>query len=94
MKKGLVISWYFPPINSSEGLCTFKLLKNSPISKACGTPYSTSRGILGLTEATAKTGSGRFLDLFEYLEKQRAMLPQNPSVTALCSALAAFCGAA
>lgn len=47
-----------------------------------------------LTEATAKTGSGRFLDLFEYLEKQRAMLPQNPSVTALCSALAAFCGAA
>ena len=31
MKKGLVISWYFPPINSSEGLCTFKLLKNSKI---------------------------------------------------------------
>ncbi len=28
-KKGLVISWYFPPINSSEGICTFKLLKNS-----------------------------------------------------------------
>lgn len=28
-KKGLVISWYFPPINSSEGTCTFKLLKNS-----------------------------------------------------------------
>lgn len=31
-KKGLVISWYFPPINSSEGLCTFKLLKNSKFS--------------------------------------------------------------
>lgn len=29
MRKGLVISWYFPPINSSEGLVTFKLLKNS-----------------------------------------------------------------
>lgn len=28
-KKGIVISWYFPPINSSEGICTFKLLKNS-----------------------------------------------------------------
>lgn len=28
-KKGFVISWYFPPINSSEGTCTFKLLKNS-----------------------------------------------------------------
>lgn len=29
MKKVLVISWFFPPINSSEGLVTFKLLKNS-----------------------------------------------------------------
>ena len=29
MKKILVISWYFPPINSSEGLVTYKLLKNS-----------------------------------------------------------------
>lgn len=28
-KKCFVISWYFPPINSSEGLCTYKLLKNS-----------------------------------------------------------------
>lgn len=27
--KGLVISWFFPPINSSEGLVTFKLIKNS-----------------------------------------------------------------
>lgn len=27
--RGFVISWYFPPINSSEGLVTFKLLKNS-----------------------------------------------------------------
>ena len=26
---GYVISWFFPPINSSEGLVTFKLLKNS-----------------------------------------------------------------
>lgn len=29
MKKAFVISWFFPPINSSEGLVTFKLLKNS-----------------------------------------------------------------
>lgn len=28
-KKVFVISWFFPPINSSEGLVTFKLLKNS-----------------------------------------------------------------
>lgn len=32
MKKGFVISWFFPPINSSEGLVTFKLLKNSKYS--------------------------------------------------------------
>ncbi len=29
MKRILVISWYFPPINSSEGLVTYKLLNNS-----------------------------------------------------------------
>ena len=29
MKTGFVISWYYPPGNSSEGLVTFKLLKNS-----------------------------------------------------------------
>ena len=32
MKKGFVISWYYPPGNSSEGLVTFKLLKNSKYS--------------------------------------------------------------
>ena len=29
MKKILVISWFYPPINSSEGLVTFKLINNS-----------------------------------------------------------------
>lgn len=29
MKRILVISWFYPPINSSEGLVTYKLLKNS-----------------------------------------------------------------
>jgi len=29
--KGFVISWFFPPINSSEGLITYKLLKRSNI---------------------------------------------------------------
>lgn len=29
MKKILVISWFYPPINSSEGLVTYKLLRNS-----------------------------------------------------------------
>lgn len=31
MKRMLVVSWYFPPINSSEGLVTYKLLKNSKL---------------------------------------------------------------
>ena len=30
-KRMLVISWYFPPINSSEGLVTYKLLNNSSL---------------------------------------------------------------
>jgi glycosyltransferase involved in cell wall biosynthesis len=29
--KGLVISWFFPPATSAEGLVTFKLLKNSKL---------------------------------------------------------------
>ncbi len=29
MKKGFVISWFYPPGNSSEGLVTYKLLSNS-----------------------------------------------------------------
>ena len=29
MKKIFVISWYYPPINSSEGLVTWKLLNRS-----------------------------------------------------------------
>ena len=31
-KRILVISWFFPPINSSEGLVTYKLLKNSSLN--------------------------------------------------------------
>ena len=42
--------------------------------------------------AAAQTGDRRYVDTFEYLEKQRAMLNQNPSVTALAGALAAYCG--
>lgn len=29
MKRILVVSWFYPPVNSSEGLVTYKLLKNS-----------------------------------------------------------------
>ena len=45
-----------------------------------------------LTLSAGRTGNRRYVDIFEYLEKQRAMLIQNPSVTALSGALAAFCG--
>lgn len=31
MKKIFVISWFFPPINSSEGLVTYKLINNSKL---------------------------------------------------------------
>lgn len=31
MKRILVVSWFYPPINSSEGLVTYKLLKNSKL---------------------------------------------------------------
>lgn len=31
MKKGFVISWFYPPGNSSEGLVTYKLLSNSKL---------------------------------------------------------------
>lgn len=31
MKRVLVISWFYPPINSSEGLVTYKLLRNSKL---------------------------------------------------------------
>ena len=45
-----------------------------------------------LTQTVRRTGDRRCLDIFEYLEKQRSMLIQNPSLTALAGALAAFCG--
>lgn len=32
MKKILVISWFYPPVNSSEGIVTFKLINNSKYS--------------------------------------------------------------
>ena len=31
-KRILVISWFYPPVNSSEGLVTYKLLKASQYS--------------------------------------------------------------
>ncbi len=48
--KGLVISWYFPPINSSEGLVTFKLLKNSKFKYDVFTQNSSTAWTYGANE--------------------------------------------
>ena len=40
-----------------------------------------------------ETGDARCLDAYGYIEKQQTMLLQNPSVSALAGALAAFCAA-
>lgn len=48
--KGFVISWYFPPINSSEGLVTFKLLKNSKYTYDVFTQNSNEAWTYGSNE--------------------------------------------
>lgn len=44
-----------------------------------------------LCRTAASSGGWREISVFEYLEQQRAMLVQNPSLAALSGALAAFC---
>lgn len=44
-----------------------------------------------LLEMTKQKPDSRSILIFDYLEQQRDMLVQNPSVTALAGALAAFC---
>jgi len=46
-----------------------------------------------LAEKCRATGDRRTVRIFDYLEKQQAMLTQNPSVSALAGALAAYCAA-
>lgn len=90
-----------PALTAARNFC-FALQKGElAIYTACQEAQKLSREEYGdfcdeccrlLTSAVAKTGSGRYLTIFEYLEKQRAMLLQNPSVTSLTLALSAFCG--
>ena len=49
--KGFVISWYFPPINSSEGLVTFKLLSNSKYTYDVFTQNSNTSWTYGKNES-------------------------------------------
>lgn len=42
MKKILVISWFFPPVNSSEGLVTYKLINNSKYEYDVFTQHNNS----------------------------------------------------
>lgn len=62
--KGFVISWFYPPINSSEGLVTFKLLSRSKIAhdiytqKDNGT-WSYNKNEKSLVSAHLKTIFGK-----------------------------------
>ena len=48
MKKIFVISWYYPPINSSEGLVTWKLLNRSEYAYDVFTQNSVEAWSYGL----------------------------------------------
>lgn len=48
--KGFVISWFYPPMNSSEGLVTFKLLKKSKYSYDVFTQNTCKNWSYGNTE--------------------------------------------
>lgn len=48
--KGFVISWFFPPMNSSEGLVTFKLLKKSKYNYDVFTQSTCKNWSYGNTE--------------------------------------------
>ena len=49
-KKVLVISWFFPPINSSEGLVTYKLLNNSKLEYDVYTQYNNESWSYGKSD--------------------------------------------
>lgn len=44
-KKGFVVSWFYPPINSSESFVTFKLLSNSKLRYDVWTRDNRSEGV-------------------------------------------------
>lgn len=74
MKKGLVISWYFPPINSSEGLVTFKLLKNSKYEYDVFTQNSNTNWSYGanadkLTSSNINTIFAKTKDINEWVKE-------------------------
>lgn len=48
--KGFIISWFFPPNNSSEGLVTFKLLKRSKFQYDVFTQKKHQNWSYGITE--------------------------------------------
>ena len=53
--KGFVISWFFPPMNSSEGLVTFKLLKESNFTFDVFTQNTCRSWAYGITEEKLKS---------------------------------------
>lgn len=74
--KGLVISWYFPPINSSEGLVTFKLLKNSKFEYDVFTQsadktwsYDTNETKLSSSNVTNLNIGDKWMSYVDWIEK-------------------------
>lgn len=57
MKKGFVVSWFYPPGNSSEGLVTYKLLKNSKLEYDVFAKDNENAGVWdrNLVEATLQS---------------------------------------
>jgi glycosyltransferase involved in cell wall biosynthesis len=79
--RGFVISWFYPPINSSEGLVTFKLLNRSAVSHDVFTQkddsswsYNSSENKLTNPKIKTIFGNGNSLDEWvqscvEYFDK-------------------------
>ena len=59
MKRILVISWFYPPVNSSEGLVTFKLLNNSKYDYDVYTQNSSTDWSYGRNVAFENHGNVR-----------------------------------
>lgn len=64
-KKGLVISWFYPPINSSESFVTFKLLSHSNIDYDIWTREAKKNNVWdrGIKEEELRSSNIRVLDI-------------------------------
>lgn len=86
MKKlhGLVISWYYPPGNSSEGLVTYKLLKNSSFTydvftrkPVCGSMWDRQTDESDLTSKNVEVYQAKHLDAQSWTDEAVEFFRQN-----------------